>query len=894
MNDPAHLRAPPRVVATKLRPPPPRAAAPPRGRLLERLRRERARVVRVVAPAGFGKSTLLAHWATQDDRRFGWVSLDDRDNAPTRFWAHVVAALEPMAPSFAAQAGAALASPRPPDADALVPELVNALDGAGPVALVLDDYQVIERADVHAGVAYLIDHLPVGATLAFGSRTQPPLPLARLRGRGEVLDIDVDALRASPEEARSFLADAMGLALGAADVERLQTRTEGWFAGLQLAALALRGREHDAAAVASFGGDHRLVLEYLTEEVLRGLDPDTTAFLLDTWPLRRLTADTCDALLGRQDSAALLHRLEMANLFVVPLDDAGTTYRYHALFAELLEREALARDRARVRELHARAATWFRQLGDVDELLHHARAAAALGDDRAMDGAAEAVERSALPALQNGRVAELERWLDALGDPHQTARPRLVLARAWVDLIVGDPRSIPAHLDALAEDLGADAADADLVGEATALRAHVSAIRGDTDEAIRVAEASLPHLGAASRWTRGNVLVGLGAARHRAGDLAAAASAFADAAAAFDGDHERHGRWNALQGLGDTHRLHGDLDAAVRAYDAILEDVGGAPLAPVHGLARIGLGKVALERYDLAVARDHIAAGLAAGGIFARGIWIDGFLTRAVVERCLGDLDAAAATLATAATYAARYRFARAVARVATFQAALAVQSGALEAARAWRAEIQDAYAGAPRFEDHQEHATLIRLALAERDFGAARERLARCRPTLEARGVIGPWLELAALEARLEMADGRPRAAERVLANALGAADQAGFVRPFLQDGDALVPVLESLAAGGGAAFARHVLARRVSPGSGEAPRPSLPEGAEPLTDREVEVYRLLVVGASNKAIARALDVSVNTIKTHLRAIYAKTNVSSRAQLLARLRAEATDHPRA
>jgi LuxR family transcriptional regulator, maltose regulon positive regulatory protein len=876
--------APAVVVATKLRPPRPRAAAPPRERLFEPWRGSAGRVLCVVAPAGFGKSTHLVHWATRLDRPLAWVSLDERDNEPVRFWAHVVAALEPIAPAFAAEAGAALTGPRPPDAESLALELINALDRAGPVTLVFDDYHVIGHPEVHAGVALLLDHLPAEVSLAIGSRVQPPLPLARLRGQGEVVDIDAEALRATAVEARAFMTDGMGLALTDRDVERLRERTEGWFVGLQLAALALRGREHDAAALDAFGAGHRLVLAYLTEEVLSGLDPPTTDFLLGTSLLGQLTAEACDALLGRADGARMLRQIEAAGLFLVAIDDGGEAFRYHALFAELLRREALARDRGRVRGLHGRAASWFEAQGDVEEALRHRLAGAELGDEAAMDRACVVVEASALAALQDGRVADLARWLAMLPAADVASRPRLALAQAWVDLVAGDPRSIPAQLDRVDVQLGAPDADIELVGEAVALRTHVEAIRGATDVAIGIAETALPRLAGASGWTRGSVLLGLGAARHRSGELAAAGDAFALAAAAFDAERERHGRWNALQGLGDTRRLQGDLAGAERAYVAMLPPDGEAtPQAPVGGLARIGLGKVALERFDLEVARGHVMTGLEAGGAFQRGIWIDGYLTRAVIERCRGDPSAAAVTLAAAAEFAARFRFARAVERVATFQAALSVAVGDLAPARAWREAIGDRYGGQPRFEDHQEHATLVRLALAEGELAEARARLAACLPALAARGLLGQWLELAALEARVELADGRRRAAERVLTAALDAARPAGYVRPFLQDGDALVAMLEALAGRGVAPHARTVLERRSLHHADPSSRAILPPGSEPLTDREHDVYRLLLDGASNKAIARTLDLSVNTIKTHVRTIYGKLGVRSRAQLVAR-----------
>lgn len=872
----------PTVVVTKLRPPRIRAAAPPRERLLRHVDDLGLRVVVVAAPAGFGKSTLLAHWAARTRRAVAWVSLDEGDNAVARFWLHLVESLRPVVPAFADRATAALRSPRTPSTDALATALVNALAEVDEgVLVVLDDYHVIDHPDLHAGVAFLVDHVPEGVTLVLASRTTPPLPFARLRGRGEMLELGSEPLRATLDEAAAFLTTGMGLALEAEAIERLLHRTEGWFAGLQLAALALRGREGDDGALLGFGADHRLVLEYLTEEVVRGLDAELQTFLLESSVLRRMTPSACDAVLGRDDGAAMLRRVDDANLFVFEVEGADGSYRYHALFQAWLRRRLQEDDPSRARELEARAGARCATEGDTEGAIRHLLAA-----DELLQ-AAELVVAASVPALQAGRVEALRGWLAALPEAEVASRGRLALASAWCELVAGDLRGIDRWLEiAAAADLDAEAA-----AEAVALRAQVAGARGRTEDAVRLARVALESLGTGSPWVRGNLWLGLGSALHRAGEVAEAGEAFDAAAVAFDADPGRYGWLGAMQGVADTRRLQGSLGAAARTYRAMLRDGEGtgSPL-PALGHAAIGLAKVALERFELDDAERMIGQGLAIGGTFERGVRIDGLLTLALLQRLRGAWDEADATLLTAARESRTHGFDRVVGRAATFRAALAMATGDLAEARRWRAGGGDPGEGAVRFEDHHEHATAIRLALAERDLEASGRRIAACSAEVERRGSLGQALELSVLRARWALLAGRPDEVEATLDSALARAAPEGYVRPFLMDGTELVPQLERCARRArdvGDAHAALVLAsapHRAATAAASAPGTGAGL-AEPLTERERAVARLLAAGNSNKAVARALDVSVNTVKTHVRTIYGKLGVKSRAQLVVRVR---------
>jgi LuxR family maltose regulon positive regulatory protein len=421
------------LVATKFHVP--RAGFVPRPRLLARLAEGVGRGVTVVCtPAGFGKTTVLGDFARRSRRRAAWLSLDAGDNDPARFWRYVAAALDRVRPGVGAPVVALLRGSQRPPLEAVATAVINELmsvTGEGEIVLVLDDYHLVEAPKVHESVAFLVERLPPGLRLVLASRADPPLPLARLRARGQLAELRAGDLRFTVAETAAFLRDATGLDLPAASVAALQDRTEGWAAGVQLAALSLRGAADPAGFVATFAGSHRYVLDYLTEEVLAGQPEQVLRFLLQTSVLDRLCGPLCDAVTGRSGSQALLEQLDRANMFVVPLDEERRWWRYHHLFADLL-RARLSRMRpAEVPELHRRAAAWHEEHGSADEAVQHAMAAGETG------WGARLVERHVEALLRRSEGATLDRWLSALPAAAIRARPRLCLAQAVTAVIGG-------------------------------------------------------------------------------------------------------------------------------------------------------------------------------------------------------------------------------------------------------------------------------------------------------------------------------------------------------------------------------------------------------------------------------------------------------------------------
>jgi len=418
------------LLQTKLYIPKLRHGQVERPRLLERLSRgAESKLTLVSAPAGFGKTTLLAEWlegAASDGISTAWLSLDPGDSQATTFWSYVIAALQTVAPGFGANSLSLLRQPQPPAIEAILATLVNELsETSHQIIFVLDDYHAIDARDVDQGMAFLLDHLPRHVHVVIATRADPAFPLARLRGRAELAEIRAADLRFTPDEALAYLNEVMGLNLTASDVSALEERTEGWIAALQLAALSLQGRDDVAGFIAGFAGDDRYIVDYLVEEVLHRQPEEVRSFLLDTSILDRLTGPLCDAVTGQSGGKAMLEALDRANLFLVPLDDRRQWYRYHHLFADVLMARLKDEQPDRVPELHRRASDWYEHNGDRSEAIRHALA----GED--FDRAASLIE-SAVPALRQGHqeVTAL-RWLRALPDEVIGRRPFRRVACAW-------------------------------------------------------------------------------------------------------------------------------------------------------------------------------------------------------------------------------------------------------------------------------------------------------------------------------------------------------------------------------------------------------------------------------------------------------------------------------
>ena len=425
------------LLETKFYVPRPRRGLVPRPRLSERLDRGTAsKLMLVSAPAGFGKTTLLTEWlaagpaAPADERLAAWLSLDRGDNDPASFWAYVIAALRTVAAGVGESALALLHAPQPPPIETVLTALLNDLGAiAADIVLVLDDYHVIDAREVQDGMAFLLDHLPPRLHVVIASRADPALPLARLRARGELAEIRAAELRFTPDEAAAYLNEMMGLQLTARDVAALEARTEGWIAALQLAALSMQGRDDIAGFIAGFAGDDRYVVDYLAEEVLQRQSDRVQAFLLQTSILGRLSGPLCDAVTGQGGGKAMLEALDRGNLFLVPLDDRRRWYRYHHLFADVLQARLLDEQPGQVPGLHRRASAWYEQNGEPSVAIGHALAA---GD---FERAADLVEL-AIPAMRQDQAGGHRAWL-ARDDPRRIgpgqARAQCRLRRGTAD-----------------------------------------------------------------------------------------------------------------------------------------------------------------------------------------------------------------------------------------------------------------------------------------------------------------------------------------------------------------------------------------------------------------------------------------------------------------------------
>src|SRR5215211_1339805 len=618
----AATAAPDALLATKLHIPRTRPGFVARPRLVDRLAPAQAgELTLVCAPAGFGKTALLADWARRDPRPVAWLSLDDADNDPARFWRHLAAALETVCPGVADRVAALLQGLQPTSFEAVVTTLVNELAGVtGEVVLLLDDYHLIQAPQVHQSMELLLAHLPSQLRLVLASRADPPLPLARLRARGQLAELRERDLRFSPEETAELLRTAVGSELPEAAVVALAERTEGWVAGLQLAALSLQGRINPAAFIDGFSGSHRYVLDYLTEEVLDGQPDHLVRFLLETSILERLCGPLCDAVTGRADSQALLEQVERANLFLVPLDEVRGWWRYHHLFADLL-RARLAREQPeRLPELHRAAAAWCEQHGLVDDAVRHALAAGELA------WVARLIEQHWDAMLWRSENVTFRRRLQALPAELVRSRPRLCLAQAYGALLSGrleavEPRLADAER-ALADRGGQPQEPYEpSVGRAVSLLANLPAAitlapamlareRGDAERTAEFAQRALTHLTDADRTLRFSAEYSLAVADWLRGRLVEAEQALT---ALLTEQRAAGARYLAplYRDLGQVQDARGHLGAALRTYQNVwgIASQAGRPL-PIAGIAQVGMAEVLYERGELDAALDHATQGV--------------------------------------------------------------------------------------------------------------------------------------------------------------------------------------------------------------------------------------------------------------------------------------------
>jgi len=964
------------LLATKLYIPPVRPELVMRPRLVERLNAGlfARKLTLISAPAGFGKTTLLSEWVAdlgltsaggkpekvqgqKSKIRMAWLSLDAGDNDPVRFLAYLIAAFQTIDESVGRGALGALQSPgfakasTPSPMEELLTVLINQINAIpGGCVLVLDDYHLVTAQTIHDALAFLLDHMPANLHLVIATRADPPLPVARLRGRGELTELRQPDLRFTPEEVTEFLNRAMGLELSGDDVVALASRTEGWIAGLQMAALAMQRQDagRTSGFIQAFTGSHRYILDYLVEEVLQRQPSSIQTFLLQTAILDRMTAPLCDAVTESQQisksanlqiskSASLqaddlpicrfadlsakeiLEYLERYNLFVVPLDNERRWYRYHRLFADLLRARLHQEMGAQgLASLHRRASTWYEHNGLEPLAIDHALAASDF------ERAAHLIEQTAETTLMRSEVVTFLNWVEALPDELVRARPTLCLFHAWALLMGGHP---PDAVESRLQDVEGDT---DLIsGKVDTLRGLIAAFQGRTSYASELSRQALEQLPEGDSFFRGVAAWNLSICRLLSGDVVATGQALDEAARVGQETGNVMVAVMALCHLAEARRAQGQLYEATEIYQqamALAVDEQGQPL-PVAGMALIGLGELSREWNDLEAAARYLVEGIELASQWGEFGTLDGYVYLARVRQAQGDEPGARAAIQKAQQIAIQFEATELDdIIVAACQARLWAAQGDIEAAMRWvEKRGLEATTGATELEeggsfyDHMmrqyEYVTLARVLLAQ---GRPDEALPLLEPALamaEQQGRHEGVLKIEILRAVAFQVRGDVAQAMACLEHALSLAEPGGYVRAFVDEGEPMRELLRQAASRGIApeyvskllaAFERGTKDQGPTTKAEDSPSvfrsfdklrtgPSdygrsvrLRAGAspvlvEPLSERELEVLRLLTTHLSSTEIAKELCISANTVRFHIKNIYGKLGVHRRSDAIDR-----------
>jgi LuxR family maltose regulon positive regulatory protein len=861
------------LLSTKLLTPPVRKNLVLRHRLTERLDKawqQGKKLALVSASAGYGKTTLVTEWVHSSQAKSAWLSIDEADNDPTRFLSYLIAALQLIDQSVGQKSGAMLSSPQPLPPDLVLTTLINEISTiSAPFIVVLDDYHLIHSLPIHSQLDFLVEHQPPAMHLAIITREDPPLPLARLRARGQMVEIRQNDLRFLPHECADFLQRVMGLDLTVDDITALEQRTEGWIVGLQLAAISMQGRDDLSNFIEAFTGSSHYVLDYLIEEVFERQPPETKTFLLKTSILDRLCGPLCDVVAGQASSHELLEHLEHSNLFIFSLDQSRTWYRYHRLFGELLQQRLYNTPTLPLKDLHHLAGQWFSQQGLIPEAIRHEL------DASNWVCAADLIDKVMVSMLRSGELITLIGWLKALPDEVIFTRPELCQNFGWALTLTGQMEAANSYL-LKAEQIAQN--DEKLLGPILVARAYYLRVIGDIRQAIEYARRALSILPSTDALSRGLAALTLGLAYWNSGDYQESEKAFFEVERDAQQSGNHYARMTALSYLANIQAVYGHLHKACELCQQVIQLGGQSPsVAPAH----IELAVLYYEWNQLELASREAKLGIEQSQRIGNPLILcDGYRIKAIIDLALGDSEAAHSTLNKADQLVENQQVSPlARLRVAACHVQIALAQGNLTTAQFWSEQLLD-HAGDVLF-DPCVGLIPVYILLTRHKKQAAAQKLVELFDTACHRGCGAGMVEVRLLQA---LAADTPGDALQFLQAALKMSEPEGFIRTFIDKGQPLKVLLERLKPHGGESKG-YILTLLAAFGNiGHLVKQQ--KLVEPLSERELEVLLLLDQGLSNREIAQRLIVTTGTVKSHVHHIIAKLGVSNRAQAISQAKA--------
>ncbi|HSB66253.1 MAG TPA: LuxR C-terminal-related transcriptional regulator [Anaerolineales bacterium] len=822
----------------------------------------------ISAPAGYGKTTLAVEWLNELSYPVAWLSLDETDNDPARFLGYLVSAIQSAQPKIGKTVLALVQSPQRPPAEILLTQLINELEAYSSILiLVLDDYHVINNLTIHQQISFLLDHLPANLHLVIVTREDPLIPIGRLRARNQVLEIRQDGLRFNLDETEKFMNQVMQVKLSQEDILALDRRMEGWAAGLQLVGITMQGLPDQKSFIQEFTGSTRFILDYLMEEVVNRQTEPVRDFLFQTSILERLCGPLCDAVTGGRGSNEILEKLELGNMFIIPLDKSRTWYRYHALFAELLRHELNKVEQSpAIIHLHQKASQWFEGQGITAEAIQHSLAA------KDWVKAAQLIGQVSDGMIMQGEVMTLLRWLEILPDQLIYSHYDLFMTYVWVLLLVGKYEQAKPALEQLGELAKPGSVE---LGQVATARAYLARCIGDNQGVIETSHLALALLPETDIAQRSNLLMNLGMVYWQDGRLDEAMPTLTEAQEKASHAANLYAQLTSELFLARIYASRGELHEAARRYPSIIDR---GPQIPVTILAYFDLGFLNYEWNEL----EHIEAYLQQGLELCRlsgnlEFRIAGLILKVYIALANQDWGAAS-RLADQIYLSAGKLAAQVVGRCIACKALTALAVGDFEAAHHWLDQNRDNMDSHPFYR----FVNLIRprLLIAEGKTWLAAEELEQSY--LDATQFHSGYAQIA-VRVLQALAAPAPQKGLEYLADALHKGQPEGYVRTFVDAGIGLVPLLqEAVKQGITPAYSEKILAAF---GGRPKPSPGRVKLIEPLSEREVEVLTLVTAGLSNREIARKLFISPGTAKTHIHNLCGKLGVRNRTEAAIRAR---------